>query len=1139
MEARSSIVCPLVFAVMTIMGLAAVPAFAQFDRGQISGIVKDPSGAVVPGATVTVTNQQTSVASTTVSDGTGYYIFASLQPGLYDISVELQGFKKFAQTGVRLDAAGKLTIDATLQTGELTETVTVAAESTLLQSDTAVRKTIETRDIQDLALNGRNPINLALLKAGVRGGTFNSFNPDSLTTGGYNINGSRSDENLITVDGVIATRTRSSGAIIGTQNVDAIDEVQILTSNYLPEYGRSSGGQIRFVSKSGGSAFRGSAFEYYRDEKLDANSWSRNKSPLADQNSGPAAFSYNQFGFNFGGPLVIPGRFNTNRDKMFFFVSEEWIRWRRSETTTNVVPTEKMRNGDFSELLVPNPFFSGTRTIRDPLTGEAFPNNVIPPDRLSKNGLALLRTYPLPTGGFQSGANNNIISSPNPRDTRKDNVRVDYRPTPNNNLSVRFSYFDWKSVDAFRGDLPLARTDWDRPNTTLAASWTGTLRQNLINEFTYGYSLDEVYINVFREGGLFERSRYGIDYPYVFPQNKEIFDKIPTISISGFRTVDGGPYPASSLGPIHTWSDNLTWLKGRHTFKTGVFIEYSGEDDFDQINVTPLPGDTNNQNGRFEFTDGRAGGTGLAIANAAMGLFTSYGEIGQRALTKWRGLGTDLFVQDSWKPWDNLTVEYGTRYAIWKPWYAKLNNAAMFYPDLYDPSQAAVIDRSTGRIVSGDRFNGVSLPGSGWPEEARGVVEAATNPEYDRLFRGVPRGFSQTHYNVWEPRLGISYSPNYKTIIRTGAGIFHNRVTLNDSTLLGGNAPIQFKVGVQNGSVDAPTGTTPGVFPLLMTLQDPEFKHPTAYNWSVGVQRELPWKIVATVDYVGRRGIHLQREQNINQLPLGTRFANPNVNPDALRPYLGFSTIRLSENAGKSRYNGLQVSVDRRYSGGFKLGIAYTLSKLKSNADDKRDIIPNTYDDTWYWAVSRLDRTHVFNVHYIYDLPFLRNSTSVLGKIAGGWQISGVTFLQSGEPLSVTRGDDIAGVGDSNQQPWGLVEGADPTLSRGDRAFSNGPTADENYWFNKDAFTRPANGTFGNAPRNLIRGPGFQTWDIALLKNFAFSNTKRAQFRLEIFNFPNHPNWSNPNTDPTSADFGRVVGKSSERNIQLGLKFYF
>jgi hypothetical protein len=1124
--------------VLLLLLVGATSASAQFDRSAVSGTIKDVSGAVVPGATVTATNQQTSFAHRTVTDGHGYYVFPQLQPGIYRVSVELPGFKKFELSGQRLDAAGSLTIDGQLQPGDFNEVITVQAKPTPLQSDTQVRKTIETRAIQELPLNGRNPINLALLKTGVRGGTFNTFNPDSLTSGGYNINGSRTDENLITVDGVIATRTRASGAIIGTQNLDAIDEVQILTSNYLPEYGRSSGGQIRFVTRSGGNQLRGSVFEYYRDEKLDANSWTRNRSTLADQNTGPAPFSYHQFGFHIGGPVSIPERFNSSRDKMFFFLSQEWIRWRRFDTATNTVPTEKMRNGDFSELLGPNQFFSSARIVRDPLTGEPFPHNIIPPERLSPNGIAFLRMYPLPTPGFQQGAANHIISGPSPRDSRKDTVRLDYRPTPANNVSVRYSHFNWKLVEAFRGGLPLARTDWDRPNATMGATWTSTLSSNAINEFTYGYSLDEVHVNVFREGGLFQRSRYGITYPYVFP-DKEIFDKIPTISLSGFRGIDGGPYPASSAGPIHTWSNNLTLVRGRHTLKGGVFIEYSGEDDFDQINAAALPGDTNNQNGRFEFTDGVPGGTGVAIANAAMGLFTNYAEIGQRSLTKWRGLGTDFFIQDSWRPRDDLTVEYGTRYVLWQPWHARLNNAAMFHPDYYDRSRAAVIDPQTGQVLSGDRFNGVTLPGTGWPDAARGVVDAAGDPESDRLFRGVPRGFSRTHYNVWEPRLGVSYRVSSRTILRGGAGVFHNRVTLSDSTLLGGNPPIQFKIGIQNGRVDAPGATAPGVFPLLMTMQDPDFKHPTAYNWSVGVQRDLPGKFTATVDYVGRRGLHLLRERNINQLPPGTRFANPGTNIDALRPYPGFSAIRLAENAGKSLYNGLQVTIDRRYSNGLKLGLAYTLSRLMSNADDKRDLMPNALDDTWYWAVSRNDRTHVFNFHYIYDLPFLRNSTTLAGRLVGGWQISGVTFLQSGEPLSVMRGDDIAGVGDTTEQPWGLVAGADPTLPRSQRGFSEGRAIDQIFWFNTAAFERPANGTFGNAPRNLIRGPGFQTWDIAFLKNFTIDDTRRLQFRVEIFNFPNRPNLGNPNTDPGSADFGRVTAKGGERNIQLGARLYF
>jgi len=328
--------------------LACTAAWAQ-STAQISGVVKDQSGGVIPGATVTVTNVETRLPRTVVTDGTGFYILTALSPGAYDMEVELPGFKKWTQTGVRLDAAARLTVDVTLATGVISEAVLVQASSTPLQFDTQNRKTIEAKDFENMALNGRNPINLAMLKAGVRSGNaMNAFLADSLTNGSYNINGSRSDENLITVDGAIATRTRSAGAVIGTINADTIQEVQVLTSNYLPEYGRSSGGQIRFVTKSGGHDFHGSGYDFMRSDKLDANTWSRNASnnPLLAQ---PAPLSMHQFGGTLGGPVVIPGKFNQQRDKMFFFWAEEGIRYRATATNTATVPSALMRQGDFSD----------------------------------------------------------------------------------------------------------------------------------------------------------------------------------------------------------------------------------------------------------------------------------------------------------------------------------------------------------------------------------------------------------------------------------------------------------------------------------------------------------------------------------------------------------------------------------------------------------------------------------------------------------------------------------------------------------------------------------------------------------------------------------------------------------------------
>ena len=1122
------------------MLVSASTAFAQFDRGQISGTIKDASGGVVPGVTVTATSVTTQTPTVAVSDATGFYTFPNLRPGQYSVAAELSGFKKVLRENLQLDAGGSLTIDFSLETGAITEQVTVTAETPTLQTDVTIRKVVESKDIEQLSFSGRNPIGVASLKAGVVGGSFNTRGFADLGNGGFNINGSRSDENNITVDGATAIRTRSSGAIIGIQNVDAIQEVQVLTANYMPEYGRSSGGQVRFVTKSGSNRFSGSASFFYQDDKLNANSWSRNRSTNPVENSGPAPFEQKQYGYSFGGPIPI-GMF---KDKLFFFGAQEWVNFYRDQTAIITVPTEAMRRGDFSELLNPNNgFFNGARTITDPNTGQPFPGNIIPQERLSPNGRAILNAYPLPTPGFRQGTNNAIITSPNPQDQRKDNIRFDYRMNSNNNFSYRYGRYNWVAVDAFRGDLPYARTDWERPNFTSTASWTSTITSNLINELTYNYSKDDVFINVFTESGLHERSRYGINYPYIF-QEKEITDKIPTVSwgSGGFREMDGGPYPAFSSGPIHTVANVTTWVKGRHTFKAGVQVEYSGEDDFDQINVSAIPGSTNNQNGRFEFLDNRAGGTGLAISNAALGLYSNYAELGQRNFTEWRSLATDVFVQDSWKPTSQMTIEGGFRWVLWPPWYSTTNNIANFDPRFYDPAQAPLVNPANGALIGGNRYNGIVLPGDGFEGDGGAGLPAEVNA----LFRGEPRGFSETHYNVFEPRLGMSYQLNEKTVLRASGGIFHNRVTLNDSTLLGGNPPFQPQATVSNGSVDNPGGGTASArLPFGINGQDVNFKHPTSYMWGFGIQREIPLGITLDITYLGRRGLYLQRERNINQLLPGTLQANPGVNIAALRPYKGYNVIRLAENSGNSKYNSLQISADRRYRNGLKLGFAYTLGKSEDNASNKRTVLWNTYDDTNMWGASDFDRRHVASVYYIYDLPFWRDQSTMMRNLLGGWQVSGATFFRTGTPFAVLRGNDIAGVGDGGfLQPYNLVGDINAGANR---QFSNA-AGDGNYWFNPAAFAAPAAGTFGNSPRNNIYNPGEQQWDIAIFKNFNLGGTRRAQFRAEFFNFPNHPNWANVQTgalqgqgwaDPTSGNFGRVTSKTGERSAQLSLRFLF
>ena len=475
-------------------------------------------------------------------------------------------------------------------------------------------------------------------------------------------------------------------------------------------------------------------------------------------------------------------------------------------------------------------------------------------------------------------------------------------------MIYRYGKYNWVAIDAFRGDVPYARTDWDRPNTNQTLSWTSTLSNTLVNEASYTYGLDEVFINVL-ESDAYKRSTYGVTYPYLFPQNKEIADKLPTISIDNLGLIDGGPYPAFSRGPIHTFSNTTTWVKSRHTFKGGMVVEYSGEDDFDQINVQPIPGSTNNQNGRFEFRNSTSARSGLALSDAALGLFTNYAEIGQRALTKWRATATDFFVQDSWRPTAKVTVEGGVRYVLWPPWYSTTNNIASFDPNFYNRSNEAIINPSTGVITGGPRYNGIVLPGDGFPSEASDLA-VYNDPAVNALFVGVPRGFTKTYKDVFEPRGGVSYAWDDRTVIKASAGVFHQRVTLNDSLLPGGNPPFQPQVSVSNGSADNPGGAGgAAALPLGMTAIDPEAKIPVAYTYSAGVQRQMPFGFIVDVTYVGRQGRNLQRERNINQPPPARFRRNPGINIAALRPYKGYGVIRLSEHEATRE---VQLAADRR-----------------------------------------------------------------------------------------------------------------------------------------------------------------------------------------------------------------------------------
>src|SRR6266704_1352168 len=773
---------------VVFMGLVcSAMLFAQSDLGRISGFIKDPSGATIANAKVTVRNN-IGVERQVTTNESGYYVVTNVPPGLYTMIAEAAGFHRFETTSNKLDPNAELVIDATLTVGSASQTVEVSASAVPLQTESAsVQKLVTREQIDLLELNGRNPIGLAALVPGARSGTVASLT-FGFSQGPANFNGSRNPENLITYDGAPATRTRSNGTSLGAADVDSTQEVQILTANYAPEYGRTSGAQIRIVTKTGTQDFHGAAYEYLRNDAFNANTWTRNTNPFTAY---VAPMKYNQFGYNLGGPFYIPGKFNTNKKKVFFYWGEEWVKYHFLESGSTVgspglltVPTLKMRAGDFSEVLDPNnPFITRTVTIqtsptdptqtakikspvfvKDPQsllasqcgtvssppgtpasavtynTNGCFTGNIIPSNRLSPNGVGILNAWPIPNLTTFIGGNGNWFAAKlHTFDQRKDTAGVDLNLTEKQRIRFRatnYAYLEYQPLD---GNTDRTPKFFNRPNKTGSLNHVWTLNSRMVNEAQITASEDVVLIPV-DTANFFDRTKAcaqstvpcSLNYPYIFPQGKLIPTRIPTVKISNFSDLSGGPYPSHSSGPIYTASDSLTWINGNHTTKFGFMFERAGEDDNDEINVQACSTCTNNQNGQFLFTDGRAGGTGVAVANAALGLFDTYSEIGHRAYTIFRANMWEGFAQDSWKTRQNLTFTFGVRYSVIVPYHALWGNMIAFDPRFYDPAKAVTISPTTGLIqgnidpktglvvgTGADTYNGMVIPGSGFPSSAR------------------------------------------------------------------------------------------------------------------------------------------------------------------------------------------------------------------------------------------------------------------------------------------------------------------------------------------------------------------------------------------------------------------------------------
>jgi hypothetical protein len=1119
-----------------------VSAIAQSDSSSLSGTVTDASGALVPNAKVVVHNDATQAEQQSSSGDKGSFTIPNIASGDYSIRVEAPGFQSTTLNNVHVDPSIGRRVDISMKVGNTSTEVTVEAGANAIQTESAsVGQLVTQEQVKSIQLNGRNPLYLSQLEPGVvRGQSMAAFGFG--LDNNINVNGARNQESVITFDGAPMVRTRANGTSVGVADVDSTSQEQILTTGYPAEYGRTSGGQIRIVPKSGTSDYHGSVFEYFRNTALNANTWQRNFSGLPRQ-----AFRYNQFGWNLNGPLYIPGHFNKDRRKLFFLVGQEYTRYNHDDLATQKVPTDLMRAGNFSELLGPNIFYSKPVQIVNPNTGVPYANNIITPSDLSPNGQGLLNAYP--TANTNAPGYNWLDSALYTEAQRKDSVVVDYVPVEAHHFRFSLLNYNYNDYEPHFGNFNRNPRIFTRPNQVGVFHYTWTINSTTVNDLIVSAAADHVNIGIDTSKGLYDRTNYGINYPYLYDGAVKVLpNKIPTINIANFGTLDGGPYPSRSGGIVYDLADDLTKVIGNHTLKFGGLWEYSGENNFDQINVSStIPGSTNNQNGLFTFTDTRGGisqTSKAAVANAALGLFDTYGEIGQRSYTLFRSNMFSGFAQDQWRASPKLVVEYGIRYTVNTPYYAIWGNQSFFNPTYYNPANAPAVDPNTGFTTGGTPLNGVVIPGNGFPSVAKGhVPDAILTNGYSANFHGTSRGYNPTVYTDIQPRVGFAYQISPEAVIRGGGGRYVQRLGISDNVQVGGNAPFQPSSTVTDGSVDNPGGIGTNNTPLSFTSHSFIYPSPNAYGWNLTFEQEFHDIGTFTLAYVGRRGLHLEQLGNINQLNPGTVQANPTIkSPDALRPYKGYSTIIESENAGASIYHSMQANFKRRLVKGLLFGVAYTWSKSLDFGSSNGTSLPNVYDKSIFYGPSDFDTRNVLVINYVWNIPYGTHATNRLVRSSlGNWQFSGTIQGQSGRPLNVSQGNDYAGVGPgSGNQLW--AHSRSPKLFH---QFAGGKNT--NQWFEPGVFAHAAAGTFApRGSRNSVYGPGFQSFSAALEKGMhVIPNHENHEliFRAEAFNYLNHPNLDNPDINPTSATFGRVNGKgttyASERQLQFSLRYAF
>ena len=1053
------------------------PAFARAQAtGQITGLVSDNSGAVVPGVTVEVTNQATGFTRNAVSELDGVYTIPLLNPGVYEVKASLTGFRTTLHGGVEVAVNGTARVDLQLQVGTVSEQVTVQGSSPLVETKNAtLGVVIDQKKVVDLPLNGRNFTQLGTLTPGVvappssLGGADGNATPGGFgnVTGGFNVNGMRNQSNNFLLDGSPNNDSFNTGFVLRPPP-DAIQEFKILTHSYDAEYGRNAGSVVNVVTRSGANDWHGGAWEFNRDDSRQATNYFATTKPALKQN---------QYGGALGGPI--------QRNRAFVFGYYEGFNNRQGTTDNRVVLSAAQRGGDFS---------GNTVVVRDPLTGAAFPGNVIPAGRINPIAASVLTQFiPLP-----NTAGNRSVRSPEVLDTREQfGLRADYRVNDAHTLLARYMYAHTNNVN------PLGGSNFSPAGNTAVAtlqdimgSDTWVMRSNMINVVRVNLNRIEARPNV--TSGV-DLSSVGFRYA----GTNATAAGLPFITVNGFFTTGDAQQPfASRTNHVFGVSDDLTWVTGRHSFKFG------GELRRDQIRVSFI----NRPNGDFAFTGQYSGS---AAADFLLGLPSQFRQGSGDPNLDGSSLTYALYGQDEYRVGPRLTLNYGLRYEVNQPFAEQQDHLAAFHPG----QRSAIFPNAPAGLV---------YPGD----------------------TGVPRGTYDTDKNNVAPRLAAIWDAtgDGRTSLRAAWGLFYDTLPGQGDFFQNGTLAPPFQPLTQ---VDFPTaipmasplgGALPVGFPanLIFIGWGPDFATPIVQHYNVTLQRQIGGYWGVEAGYVGSRGSHLPIFMEVNPT---TPVLTPAPVPGA-RLFPAFSLVRPTFSAAGSWYNALQARALMRPWHGLNLLVSYTLSHAVDDVSglniggEPRPILPVTIGDqaSIDAALARekgdalFDARHRFVMSFGYELPRLTDRNAVTRLTLGGWQVNGIIQGQTGFPLTAIEPNNIS--------LTSLTNRPNMTCDPNDSA----PHTVTQY-FNTGCFTRltlAANaGQVGNEARNMIRGPGFARTDLSFFKNFAATKTQQLQLRVEMFNALNQERFGQPGNQIGSPTFGVITTAEDGRIVQLGIKYTF